>query len=82
MIRIEITCDHADKPRARDAKNPCDSTRGRPLDVDAIGTMDDAVKAVRRVAQDRGWARVPVQAIGRRLGYVCKNCHMRHRGEI
>jgi hypothetical protein len=82
VIRIEITCDHADQPRARDVKNPCDSTRKRSLDVDVVGTMDDAVKAVRRVAQERGWQRVPIQAIGRRLGYICGNCHRRHKGEI
>ena len=82
MIRIEITCDHGDQPRAHDAKNPCDRTRNRNLAVDVVGTMDEAVKAVRRVAVQRGWARIPVQAIGRRMGYVCGNCHRRHRGEI
>ena len=57
MIRIEITCDHAEEPRSRDAKNPCDSTRNRSLSVDVVGTMDDAIKAVRRVAVERGWFR-------------------------
>lgn len=82
MIRIEITCDHSDQPRAHDAKHPCDSTRGKPLAVDAIGTMDEASKAVARVAERRGWKRVPIQAIGRRLGWICGNCHRRHLGEI
>ena len=82
MIRIEITCDHSDQPRAHDARHPCDSTRNRNLSVDAVGTMDDAARAVRRVAADRGWHRALIPALGRRMGYVCNNCQRRHRGEI
>jgi hypothetical protein len=82
VIRIEITCDHAEEPRARDAKHPCDSTRNRNLSVDAVGVMDDAVKAVRRVAVERGWHRWIIAALGRRQGYICGNCHRRAKGEI
>jgi hypothetical protein len=82
MIRIEITCGHADQPRARDAKHPCDSTRGRPLQVDSHGVMEEAVKAVKRQADERGWTRLALPALGRRLGYVCRNCRRRHDGEI
>lgn len=82
MIRIEITCDHSTENRARDAKHPCDSTRGRPLCVDAIGTMDEATKAVKRIAEKQNWHRIPIAAIGRRLGFVCNNCYRRFKGEI
>ena len=82
MIRIEITCANVEEPRARDSKHPCDSTRNRSLAVDVVGTMDDAARAVKRAGIERGWARVQIQAVGRRLGYVCGNCHRRMKGEI
>lgn len=82
MIRIEITCDHSQEPRAHDAKHPCDSTRNRSLAVDAVGTMEDAVRAVRRVALERGWHRALMPNLGRRMGYVCPNCHRRMKGEF
>lgn len=82
MIRIEITCDHSQEPRARDVKHPCDSTRNRSLAIDGVGTMDDAIKAVRRVSVERGWHRWAIPAMGRRMGYICGSCHRRAKGEI
>lgn len=82
MIRIEITCDHSTQPRAHDAKHPCDSTRNRSLSIDACGTMDDAVRAVGRVAIEKNWHRALIPNLGRRMGYICHNCYRRMKGEI
>lgn len=82
MIRIEITCDLSDQPRARDARHPCDSTRGRSLAIDSIGVMADVKRAVDREVQKRGWKQWLIPALGRRKGYVCANCYRRAKGEI
>lgn len=82
MIHIEITCDHIDQPRARDAKAPCDSARGMSITVPPTGVMDDAVRAAKRIAKQRGWTRLPIPALGRRQGFVCPNCRKRYDGKI
>jgi len=82
MIRIEITCDHAEEPRARDAKAPCASTRGRSLAIDSVGVMSDASRAVERVVREQGWHRWIIPSLGRRKGFICANCYRRAKGEI
>ena len=82
MIRLEIICDHSDKPRARDAKHPCESTRGKSIAVDVAGTIDDAKREVDRQLQARGWKRWIIPEWGRKKGNICGPCWMRAKGEI
>ena len=82
MIRLEISCDHATEPRARDVKNPCESTRNRSLAVDVAGTIDDAKREVDRQVEARGWKRWVMPAWGRKKGYLCGPCYARARGTI
>lgn len=82
MIRIEVICAHAEQPRARDTKAPCDSTRNRSLQVDVVGDFHDAKKALERQAVTFGWIRWAIPAIGLRKAFICGNCGKRARGEI
>lgn len=82
MVRLEISCDHANGPRARDAKKPCESTRNRSLAVDVAGTIDDAKREVDSQVQRRGWKRWVMPEWGRKKGYLCPPCYARAKGEI
>ena len=82
MIDMEITCGHSDEPRARDAKHPCDSNRGKNLRISKVGQFRDAELAMKDEARKRGWILWALQAIGRRKFYICANCGRRARGEI
>lgn len=82
MIRIEVSCAHANEPRARDAKATCDSLRNRSLAVDVMGTFDKAKSEVEQLARERGWIAWIIPAIGRRKMLICGNCAKRARGEI
>jgi len=82
MIRIEISCAHANEPHARDVKAPCDSLRNRSIAVDVMGTFDKAKVEAEQMARDRGWVPWIIPAIGRRKMFICGNCAKRARGEI
>lgn len=82
MIRMEIVCGHSEEPRARDAKAPCDSNRGRSLALDANATLEEAVNRLKRHATAQGWKLWILPALGRRKGYICGNCYRRAKGDI
>jgi len=82
MIRLEVTCDFSDQPRARDVKHPCESLRGRSLAVDSIGVIADAQRALERAVEKRGWKRWIIPALGRRKGYICGPCYARAKGDV
>lgn len=81
MIYMEIACGHRDEPRARDAKAPCESTRGHNLKVNVNGVFRDAEVTMRHEAVKRGWILWALAAIGRRKFYICANCAKRAKGE-
>ncbi len=82
MIRMEIVCGHSEEPRARDAKNPCESNRGRSMQVDYQDTLEGAVNRLKRHATTVGWKLWILPALGRRKGYICGPCYRRAKGEI
>ena len=82
MIRIEVICAHASKPRAHDAKAPCDSVRNRSLAADVAGSFDEARKAILKVARSLGWKMMTIPEWGRKKAFVCPNCQRRAKGEI